>query len=291
MPLQILNITPPPILKDQKLQEELNLEGIIHFPFLSDNALAELKEMYETQHPKFPKGPIENFYVSTHSSDIDYKTKISSTISRLITPFCENHFINYRLLTSALLLKKPSIESELGLHQDWSVVDETQFSSYGLWVPLTDINVCNGAIFALKRSHRIGPTYRHTALPTVYSEISEVAEKYFQPFEIKAGHAILFNQALIHKSSSNKSNQVRASIVSTIIPKTATHIMYVKSQGKNELNAWQIDDNYVQTLNSFFEDSLKLPPNAAKTTISLVADFSPIKPEEFEQLYKSLFIE
>jgi len=285
--LRILNASSPPLLIDKDLQAELRLEGIVQFPFLSRDALETLNSLYKSLHPVFPTGPIETFYVSSHSSDKDYKTKITLAIKETINPFCALHFTDYRILTSALLIKKPSLKSELGLHQDWSVVDENKFSSYGLWIPLVDVTSQNGAISVLKRSHRIGPTYRHTTLPSIYTEIQSIAEKHFTLFEVKAGHALLFNQALVHKSSANCSNNVRASIVSTIIPQNAKHQIYVRDN--NIINAWLVEDDFVQTFDSFFEDSSKPPIKAQKVGTITDYDFTPISPNKFEQLYSSLF--
>lgn len=291
MPLQILNITPPAVLKNKELQQELNREGVVQFPFLNADALRELTELYETLHPEIPVGPVKNFYVSTHSSNIDYKLKIESEVRKIIEPACKIYFKQYKLVTSALIIKSPSSESELGIHQDWTVVDELQYASYGLWIPLVDITIENGAIFVLKRSHRIGPTYRHTALPSVYSNIGDAAEKYLVPCEVKAGEAILFNQALLHKSSPNLSQHPRPSTVSTILPEHAPYLMYSPSTKPGNLNAWALKDDYVQRFHSFFEDSVPVPADAVLTVLNVPADFTPLSRDEFENLYKILIHE
>jgi hypothetical protein len=289
MPLQILEIRNPAILKDAALQQELDREGIVHFPFLPEAALKDLIRLNTTAHPEPPKGCIENFYVSTHSADLEYKLKIEAEISRILGPVCEEHFKDYTINTSAIIIKHPSPESKLGLHQDWTVVDESQFASYGIWIPLVDVTIENGAMLALKRSHRIGPTYRHTALPSVFSKIEEVAQKYLTVFEAKAGSIVLFNQALLHQSGANNSQQIRPSIVSTIVHKDARSLMYVSSTKANQLDAYEVKQNYVQYFDSFFTDSVALPKGAVKTDISVEADFEPMEPTYFEQLHQQLY--
>lgn len=286
MPLEILNTIPPAVLKNKTWQQQLNREGIISFPFLETQALAELNELYHSLHPTTPNGPIENFYVSTHSPDLNYKLTVQNRIKQIIEPACKIHFQQYRITTSAFIVKKTSPQSELGLHQDWNVVDESQFASYGLWLPLIDITIHNGAMFAIPRSHRIGPTYRHTALPSVFSNIGNSADKYLVPFEVKAGHALLFNQAILHKSAPNLSSELRTTAVSTIVPEKAPHIMYARSN--ENLDTYLIDDNTVQHFYSFFEDSVKVPTGAIKTGNPITADFTPIQPEAFGQLYQLL---
>lgn len=288
MPLHILNHQPPAVLQSDALQQELNREGIIAFPFLSNETLEQLRQFYHELHPEPPQGPIENFYVSTHSPHTAYKLRVQNRIKEIIAPFCRQHFKDYRLTTSALIVKKPSPQSELGLHQDWNVLDEAQYASYGLWVPLVDITIKNGALFALKRSHRLGPTYRHAALPNVFSNISFTAEKYLVPFEIKAGEALLFNQALLHKSAPNLSNELRTTIVNTIVPQQAPHLMYAPAAQPGMVDSYYIPDDTVQHYHSFFEESVKVPAHAIKAGKSQAADFSPIQEEEFETLYQQL---
>ena len=291
MPLQILNHIPRAVLKNQALQSELNREGIITFTFLNTKALTQLRQLYQQLHPQPPQGPIEHFYVSTHSPYTAYKLSVQNGIKKIIEPFCQQHFTNYRLTTSALIVKKPSPQSELGLHQDWNVVDETQYASYGLWVPLVDITSNNGALYALKRSHRLGPTYRHAALPAVFGNITAAAEKYVVPFEIKAGEALLFNQALLHKSAPNLSHELRTTIVNTIVPQQAQHLMYAPAAQPDMVDAYHIPDDTVQHYHSFFEDSVKVPASALKAGPSLTADFTPLEEEEFERLYQQLLHE
>ena len=285
MPLRILNVTPPPILQDKTLQQELDREGVVTFPFLSADALAALRAFYNSLHPTVPQGPIKNFYVSTHSPMQDYKLEIEQAIQEIITPAVEVHFCNYQIFTSALIIKSASPESELGLHQDWTVVDETQFASYGLWIPLVDVSSENGWLYMLKRSHRLGPTYRHTALPNPYLAIDDVAKKYLTPYSLKAGEAILFNQALLHKSGPNLSQEERPSIVSTIAHQQAVPLMYAPSASSSQLDYFEVDKRYVQHYLSFFEDSKHLPAKALKIGTLNQVDQTPATAEEFEKLY------
>ena len=236
MPLQILKVTPPSVLKDEILQQELNREGIIQFPFLDDLALAELVKLYETMHPETPVGPIPGFYVSVHSPDLNYKLQIQNEINKTISPFCETVFKNYTCVNTAMLVKSASPESELIFHQDWNATDETKFASYTLWIPLIDTTIENGTLFAAKRTHRLGPTYRSASLPSVYSQIGNTIAKYLVPFELKAGNAVLFDKAILHQSPPNYGNRVRPTIVSTVIHSNAVYITYAfSSENKNEI--------------------------------------------------------
>jgi hypothetical protein len=65
--------------------------------------------------------------------------------------------------------------------------------------------------------------------------------------------------------------------------------MYVSSTKANQLDAYEVKQNYVQYFDSFFTDSVALPKGAVKTDISVEADFEPMEPTYFEQLHQQLY--
>ncbi len=292
MPLQILNVSPPAVLKDESLQQELNREGIVQIPFLSAEALAGLTNLYHTMHPQTPVGPIKGFYVSVHSPDLAYKLKIQDDINKIISPFCQLYFKDYTCVNTAMLVKSASPESELIFHQDWNAADETKFASYTLWIPLIDTTIENGTLFAAKRTHRLGPTYRSASLPSVYANIGSTIAKYLVPFEVKAGNAVLFDKAILHQSPPNFGKVVRPTVVSTVIHATAPYLTYAfAGESKNEIEAYRVANDYMQHYKSFFEDSVNLPADAVKTGEKITADFTLVKADEFEGLIQLLLHE
>lgn len=290
MPVGILNNTPPPVLKNETWQKELDMEGIVQLPFLTTEALHELVNLYHIMHPQTPVGPIPGFYVSVHSPNLSYKLKIQDETNKIIRPFCEQYFKDYTCVNTAMLVKSASPESELVFHQDWNAADETRFASYTLWIPLINTNIKNGTLFAAKRTHRIGPTYRSASLPSIYSQIGSTIARYLQPFEVKAGQAVLFNKAIVHQSPPNFGTEVRPTVVSTVIHANAQYITYAHpATDKNTIQAYRVANDYLQHYESFFKDSVNLPEGALKTGEPITVDFTPLEAEEFELIYKKLF--
>jgi hypothetical protein len=289
MPIKIVNITPPPILRDNSLQHMLDTEGYVELPFLSDEALSKLKTFYAKMHPATPMGPIPGFYVSVHSSDLSYKLEIQNEINKYLHPFCEQNFKDYSIVNTALTVKSASPESELIFHQDWNAVDEAEFASYTLWIPLVDTTIENGTLFVAKRTHRLGPTYRSAQLPSIYGNIGSIINKYLNPIEVKAGNAVLFNKAMLHQSPPNYSDSDRPTIVSTVISAVAKHITYAFAGGdKKTIKSFEVANDYMQYYDCFFEDAINLPIGAIDTGEEIVTDFKPIEPQDFEDLYKKL---
>lgn len=289
MALQLLNRISYPILKNAVWQKELDTEGVVKFPFLSEQTVQTLLDFYYAMHPTPPKGPIPGFYISVHSPDLAYKLKIQDTINRLILPYCETHFMDYSLASTAMLVKQASAQSELIFHQDWNATDEALFSAYTFWIPLIDTTVQNGTLFVIKRSHRIGPTYRSASLPSIYSQIGSTLKKYLEPIEVKAGEAVLFDKSILHESPPNLGPIARPTIVSTLLPKQADFLNYAYTdKATSTISAYKVNPDFVQYYDSFFEESMRLPANAAPFGDPFVVDFTPIEEQEFNALYQPL---
>jgi ectoine hydroxylase-related dioxygenase (phytanoyl-CoA dioxygenase family) len=42
------------------------------------------------------------------------------------------------------MVKSKGENGSLHPHQDWNIVDEREFNSYNIWLPLVDVNAENG---------------------------------------------------------------------------------------------------------------------------------------------------
>ena len=92
----------------------------------------------------------------------------------------------------AFLFKMPSENSELMMHQDWTIVDEGKYYALNVWVPLTDINEKNGALMVLPGSHfRSIQTLRAPTLPFFFSGNENILKEHLVPLYVKAGEAVI----------------------------------------------------------------------------------------------------
>lgn len=194
------------VFKDPALQAAFEKDGYVIIPhFYTPEEMAELEKLYRTLHPKDEKG----FYPSTFSKDHHYRSTADSEIKRLCKRSMDKYLENIKVICGSYIVKSPGPDSEMGIHQDMTLVDETVFNGINIWCPLIDLNDKNGALYALKGSHKIMPTLRGSTIPGIYDDTQKVIHQYMKPLYLKAGEAIIFDQSIIHYSPPNLSDNVR----------------------------------------------------------------------------------
>lgn len=190
---------------DEHLQRRFEIDGFIIVPFYSDAEVNELVSLYYELHPSLETG----FFPSTFSNDKNYRKKADEEIQRICKRPMSELLVDIQTLFGAFIVKNPGPESGMCVHQDMTLVDESEFTGINIWVPLTDLNVKNGALFVLPGSHRLFPTYRGSSIPEFFREVNDVILDYMVPIEVQAGTAVFFDQSIIHYSPPNYSDKPR----------------------------------------------------------------------------------
>jgi hypothetical protein len=103
------------------------------------------------------------------------------------------------------------------VHQDWSVVDETRFTSATIWIPLQAVDETNGALRVLPRSHLFFDYYRSNNIPVCYRGSEQLLWDQMITIPMKCGEAIIINHAIIHASGLNRSNSERVVLAYGIV--------------------------------------------------------------------------
>ncbi len=80
--------------------------------------------------------------------------------------------------------------------------------------------------------------------------------------EVKAGEALLFNQRLVHFSPPNTSEEIRYSIISSLIPSEADALLYYKEQD-DSISVFKMKDDFFNNYNNFLEEK-DLEPKGIK---------------------------
>ena len=210
------------VLKDLQQNETLLRRGYILLDFLSGQETETLAKAFYDHHPVEPSG----LYASAHHQDFDFRLKMSRTIKQMLEPIFTTFSEAYRLLGSSYLAKSPKGNGVLSPHQDWNIVDEQEYSSYNLWIPLVDVNKKNGTIEIIEGSHLWHTTFRGPNIPSAYAKVEKKLFPKFFPVEISAGTALLYDHRLIHYSDNNRSVSNRLVTVSGVAPKQADTYYY-----------------------------------------------------------------
>lgn len=262
------------IFRDSKKQRQLEREGIVKFPLLDGDTLKELNTFFFNLHPNLP----DRFYVCVESPDRDYKVSIHEKVKGQIEDSLDRQLQTYRPLVYTLQVKPTGDNSELGVHQDWSVTDEIKYRSYSLWIPLIDTNVENGGMFAIKGSHRICTNTRGPSIPPPYHGHEEFLISKMEHIPVKAGEALIFDQATLHYTPPNRSDQPRVSIISTIIEEDAQLRLYYLNQESDSksLETYTANDQYWFDYTNYAEERFQRP------AFGSLLDESPFSSEAFD---------
>ncbi len=166
------------------------------------------------------------FNYSLLECDFEKSKNIRHFFSKKLRNFYQQHFTDYRTLNESFLSKPGLLNEEFLLHQDFNYTDEKKFPSYNIWIPLTDVNENNGAMFVLPGSHLWFNNYRSASLPTSRISMKNFHEHQIEKIPMKPGQVLLFNPAVFHGSFANKTTQSRIVVTATVTHANADFLYY-----------------------------------------------------------------
>ena len=146
----------------------------------------------------------------------------------------------------AFAVKPPHENSELGIHQDASFIDEEKEYSLFIWIPFTNVTIQNGPMWFLPGSHLWGNTQRGFGVPWPFNAHEELIKKYMVPVEVNAGDVVVFDPATIHYSSPNFSDKLRNAISISVVKKDPQIVYYFhdKEEGEDSMGMYHITEDF-----------------------------------------------
>ena len=237
------------VFKDDEIQSQFERDGYVILPFYNQEEIDSLTQLYHELHPKNEQG----FFPSTFSSDKNYRLTADAKIRDACQRSAEKYLCDYKMVCGAYIVKNPSPDSGMCVHQDMSLLDESKYTGINIWATLTDLNVDNGTIFVLKGSHRLFPTYRGSTIPEFFEEVSEEILDYLEPIIIKAGEAVFFDQSIIHYSPPNYSDKIRIVTNTYFTHKDAQYRTYYYNKEKHpeHVEAFEQSDTFMTDFEQF----------------------------------------
>ncbi|MBL4585550.1 MAG: phytanoyl-CoA dioxygenase family protein, partial [Flavobacteriales bacterium] len=214
-------------LTNAELSAKLETDGYVVIQICSPYQIENIRKLYET----VPADAESLFWSSSFLEDTEFKTELSEDIGQILNHCVSKLLVGHKSLGSSFLTKFPGKDSIMPIHQDWTVVDETKFGSYTIWMPLTDTDPNNGALQVIAGSHKLNAQLRSPSLPVAFEPIRGQLRPYLQSVNLKVGEAILFNHALMHASPPNLSNTPRVAVTFGFVPKEVSLCMYYNKDG------------------------------------------------------------
>lgn len=244
------------VFKDETLQTSLNTNGFVVVDFLNEEEIKILLDLYQRKHPNGVTG----FYTSTFATDKEYRKEVDQLIQSQMLRGINHYFDNYKIHCGSFIVKGADEKSQLKMHQDMTLVDESIYTGINIWIPLIDLTTENGAIEILPDSHRLFRTYRGASIPDIYDGIEGEVHKLMQPKYLRAGQAVIFDQSIIHFSPANKSGKVRPVINTFITHKDAgIQIYYWDKNDRNEIEVFHQEPDFMTNFDNFGHDIFSRP--------------------------------
>jgi hypothetical protein len=145
----------------------------------------------------------------------------------------------------AYQIKPPSANSALGAHQDSAVVNEDVDYCLFMWIPLCDVTEENGHLLFLPGSHLWGNKQRSMCVPWNFEKHSKLLEQNMVEVDAKAGDVVVFDPAVIHASTPNRSNDLRPIITMTVLRKDHQLVYYYKDpKSSDKVYRYEVDESF-----------------------------------------------
>lgn len=278
----------PPIFKNKKHQATFEKQGFVVIPsFLNSEEVSHMEKLFDELHPNLPES---GFFAGVYSSDLAYKKRVSEEVKVVYHRTYENTFVNYTAFGGAFLHKISSPDSDLFVHQDWTVVEEDKHVALNIWVPLCDITPENGPLMVLPGSQY--DSYNVLRAPTMrffFDHDSSAVISQLEPLLVKAGDAVVLNQSLIHYSPPNVSGKIRKAITAGVKTKDAQMIFHYKDKNAldDSIEKFEMDDDFFIQFENFFEDIYKRP-TVGKSSGTINYSVPMLKGTELNDLIKRM---
>lgn len=202
------------------MENDLNLNlktnGFVIIDILNSNEIIYLNELCN----KYLKNLGTEFVSSSHILNKIESDIINNELHLILNKKFEKLFPELELLGGTLATKVKG-KSNLSAHQDWTIVDESKYNSYNLWIPLVDTNSKNGTLGLIVGSHKWNLQIRGFNIPNPYEKFTKEFLKIGYEPNLKAGQAILYNHKLVHYSRPNRTNKNRNTAIIGIKDKLA----------------------------------------------------------------------
>ncbi len=253
-------MNPKSLLKDVRLQEELNDKGFVKIQVLNENEIQQLRSFYSEIHPDGAPEKADGIHMTTWCKDLEYKLAVANRLAEIYREPCEAIFENYRTLNNVFIVKD-SGETPFKVHQDWNVVDEKENFAINVWIPLYDITKNEGGLWVVEGSHKINRHVRGSAyLFPNYTPFNNELEKAATSVNLKAGEAIVFYVNIIHGSPPNHGETERIATCFSVIPKDAPLTIYFQKNAGAPLEMHSPKDDFMYYYSNLRKESFERGP-------------------------------
>lgn len=232
--------SPRRALQDRAMDLRLRRDGFVTVPMIDAGSAAALREQYGRVHGWQGAG----FEADLTNDDSAYRRQVSRLLSTALDSLVLSHFVDFAPFLRNFLCKWPGADSALYLHRDWMYVDERNGDrSYVVWIALQDVTGPEGQLQVLRHSHRIDPMLRGTELNGSWLQHEEEIRARLLTIPVRAGDAVIMDNALVHCSLPNHSSEPRVVAAIGVRPASAPLVHFRRCDAGHAVRH-DVDDEF-----------------------------------------------
>ncbi|MEZ5002407.1 MAG: phytanoyl-CoA dioxygenase family protein [Chitinophagales bacterium] len=276
------------VFKDDEMQAHFEEYGYVTASFYDQDDINELEDLFYRFHKK---DDLKGFFSSTFSSNKEYRIIADQSIRRINSRSIDRLLKDVKVVCGSFIVKAPDDNSGMSVHQDMTLIDESEFTGINIWCPLTDLTEDNGVLMVLEKSHRLYPTYRGSSIPGIYEEVCDDLIKLMKPVYLTAGEAIFFDQSIIHYSPPNHSDEPRIVTNTYFSHKDVRFVTaYLNPDQSDKIELFEQDERFMTDFEQFGQN-IKDRPKVGKSLGFYDYDFPKITKQDLLDNYGYQIVE
>lgn len=220
-----------PLLRDPGLHAAVRDDGYAVVPgFLGRDRCDELTGDCERLLADVDVGT--TWFTSGMIERTDLRREVFDTVGSALRPALEPLLVPgaVDVIAGHFHINPPRSTGGLGPHQDVAIVDESDHFSLNGWIPLSDVDLSNGTLQVVPRSHHLGNRDRSLAVPWAFEGLHDTFWALSEPLVVPAGSLVLFDTAMVHCSAANDSDVARVAVNCLLKPAAAPMIHLVADE-------------------------------------------------------------
>lgn len=241
-------------LRDPEVARVLEDQGYVHLgPFLDAEEVRGCVEAFDAAVERLGRPIGDAWFPTILLPEDDVRDFLTAELGLRVTPHLGGVFDldELELIRLDLSVKPPSPASELGPHQDFSLIDERRWRSLYLWIPLVDTDERNGTLHVVPGSHRFTNAIRSQHVPAVFDEVLPQVHESAVRLDCRAGDLVLMVSGVVHFSPPNQTDDVRLAAHGIVKPAEAPLVFYYADDEtpSGKVECYELDlESYVRQI-------------------------------------------
>ncbi len=235
----------PAAFRDTGRERRLRRDGFVRLEPLGADRLERVRAIFEGFADRYDGG----FLATLLLPDLAHRRAVHEALAVEMDPLVDAALHGYRSVFWGFVVKRPSEDGELGLHQDITLLAEGDTRpGLTVWTPLVDVEPANGCLSMVPGSHRTNSMPRGPGTPFPYPEAeAAIRERCLVELPAPAGTGVAMDHRTFHCSPPNTGTATRPAVAGILLPREADLRYYHRTIGEAGpcLEGFAVDDGFL----------------------------------------------